>query len=207
MAGHSFILIAFSTLFTIVNPIGILPVFVAVTGDASTSKKKKIALKVGITSTLILLSCSIFGSVIFEIFGISLAAFKIAGGILLFMVALEMLNAKHSRSKSTPEEHQEGAAKEDMAIFPLSIPLVAGPGAIASVFMLTDKATTLYEHGILYVVILVTMLVLFVSLRSANEIQKFLGTIGINVLTRLMGLILAAMAVQFVIDGFLEASK
>jgi multiple antibiotic resistance protein len=116
-----------------------------------------------------------------------------------------MINARPSRSKQTAEEQSEGAIKEDIAVFPLAIPLLSGPGAIVSVFMLADKAGTVERHVALYIAIAATSLASYLMLREAHRVVRMLGQIGINVMSRLMGLVLAAIAAQFVIDGLRSA--
>lgn len=201
----SFGLVAFSTIFSIVNPLGALGPFLAMTAVDSRTRRRQTALRASLTSFVILTVCTALGAFIFRFFGITLPALKIAGGVLLFLVAMDMLNARPSRSKSTQEEADEGAEKEDIAIFPLAIPLLSGPGAIVSVFILAERAETGWQHASIYGSVAVTMLVVFLILREGDRLMNVMGTIGINVMSRLMGLILAAMAVQFIIDGVTTA--
>ncbi len=198
---ESFFFIAFSTLFTIVNPIGALGPFLAMTATDEQEKRKSIAFRASLISCVVLIFCTGAGAFIFRFFGFSLAALKIAGGILLFLIAIDMLNAKQSRSRATIEETEEGVLKNDVAVFPLGIPLLTGPGAIASVFMLADKAQSKLDFAAIYLAIVLTSAVTFGLLRQAHFISRLFGKIGVNVISRLMGLALAAIAAQFVIDG------
>lgn len=201
----STLLIAFTTLFTIVDPIASVPTFLAMTHGESLSRRRQTALKAVLIASVLLLLCGLGGHAIFEFFGITMPAFKLAGGLLLFVVSFQMLHAQHSRVRQTEEEEKEGATRQDVAVFPLAIPLLAGPGAIASVFILMERARDWQDILFVYSAIVLTMLLSFVILAFAPRVSPYLGTIGMNVLTRVMGLILAAISMQFVIDALLEA--
>ena len=202
---NAFFLIAFSTLFTTVNPLGALAPFIAMTMGYDKQRRVQTARRAAIVSFGVLLSSSILGAFIFRFFGVTIPALRISGGTLLFFVAVDMLNARPSRVKSTNEEAEEGSSKEDIAIFPLAIPLLSGPGSIVSVFILSEKAAEVSHHLALYAAIFVTAGLSYFVLREANRLAIYLGQIGINVMSRLLGLILAAVAVQFVLDGLREA--
>lgn len=197
----AFLLVAVSTLLTILNPVGALGPFLAMTAFESTERRKKIAWRASLISGGLLVGCALVGSFIFRFYGITLPALKVAGGILLFFIAFDMINARTSRTKNTPEEQEEGEEREDIAVFPLAMPLLVGPGSIVSVFMLSDQATTWLRHLALYAAIAISIAVVYFTLREAHRVMRVLGQIGINVFSRLMGLLLAALAVQFVIDG------
>jgi multiple antibiotic resistance protein len=201
----SFFLACFTTLFTIVNPMGAVGPFLAMTLNETESKRRGTALRASIVSGGVLAFSAAVGAFVFKFYGITLPALKIAGGVLLFFVAFDMLNARPSRSKQTQEEEAEGTMKEDVAVFPLAIPLLSGPGAIVSVFILTDKASTLEKHLGLYAAILVSSLLVYFVLREAHRVVRILGQIGVNVTSRLMGLVLASIAMQFIIDGLRAA--
>ncbi len=205
-----FFLIAVSTVVTIVNPFGAVGPFLAMTAgddDIDLTRRRKIALRASIVAAIVLLICAALGSFIFKFFGITIPALKISGGILLFLVAIDMLNARNSNLKSNKEEQDEGAMREQVAVFPIAIPLLAGPGAIGSVFMLMDQAESLPKQASVYAAILISMGFSYLVLREAHRISRLLGRIGMNVLTRLMGLILASIAAQFIIDGIAGAMK
>ena len=149
----------------------------------------------------VLLVFAISGTVIFKVFSITIGAFQIAGGIILFSVAMGMLHARTSRTHQTPEEMDEAMSREDIAVVPLAIPIVSGPGAITTVIVLSGETRSLANMAILFLALVVAMVIVFVMLRNATRIQKFMGPTGLNITTRLMGLVLAAVAVQFVIRG------
>lgn len=197
----AFLFVAFSTLLTIVNPVGALGPFLAMTVGESVERRRQIAWRASLVSGGILAGCALAGAFIFRFYGITLPALKVAGGVLLFFVAFDMINARQSRTKQTAEEQSEGTMKEDIAVFPLAIPLLSGPGAIVSVFMLVDQAHTLPRQAALYAAIAITGFVVYLTLREAHRVVRVLGQIGMNVVSRLMGLVLAAIAVQFILDG------
>jgi multiple antibiotic resistance protein len=197
----SFFLLAFWTLFPIINPIGAIGPFLAMTERDSMQKRRDTAWRASLVCGSVLLFCAATGAFFFRFFGITVPALKVAGGILLLNVAIEMLNAKQPRSKGTKEEQDEGVQKEDVAVFPIAIPLLSGPGAIASVFMLADRASGIVEHLSIYLSILLTTIIVYGLLREAHRVSVVLGKIGLNILSRLMGLVLASTAVQFIFDG------
>lgn len=199
------LLVTFGSVFAIVDPFAALPIFVALTGERSREERRRIALRASVTCFGVLVVFAAAGSIIMSFFSISLPAFKIAGGILLFGVGMEMLRAKPSGTRSTAEEEDEAQGKDDIAILPLGLPLLAGPGAIATVMVLAGKAQTLPKRGGVFAAILIVSLITFAVLRSADFVARGLGKTGINLIGRIMGLILAATAVQFVIDGTREA--
>lgn len=182
------------------NPAGIIPQYLAFTANLSIVDKQSAIRRALIIAAILLLSVCFLGSFLFSIFGITARAFKIAGGIILFFIAQDMLHVRTQRLKTSPAEYSEGVEKQDIAVFPLAIPLIAGPGSITTVLMLGEAASSFWQHLIIAVILLVVLFVLHFILRQAMRISEKLGTIGINVLTRLMGLILAAIAVQFVLD-------
>ncbi len=192
---------AFTSLFAIVDPFAALPVFLALTGHESAARRSEISKRAAVTVFTVLAVFATGGQLLFRFFGISVAGFKIAGGILLLGVALDMMGAKHSATKTTPGEEEEAAARTDVGLVPVGIPLLSGPGAIASAMLLSSRADSYADKGALYAVIALVALVCFVVLRSATAIGRFLGTTGMNVINRVMGLILAAVAVEFVLDG------
>ena len=199
------LLVTFGSVFAIVDPFAALPIFVALTGDRPAEERTRIASRAALTCLVVLLAFGAAGSLIMSFFSISLPAFKIAGGILLFGVGLEMLRAKASATRSTAEEESEAQTKDDVAIIPLGLPLLAGPGAIATVMVLAGKAETLPQRGVVFASVVIVSALTLGILRSAGFFAKWLGRTGINLIGRIMGLILAATAVQFVIDGVKEA--
>lgn len=201
----TFFFVTFSTIFTIVNPLGALGPFLAMTGDHSATKRKHTAQRAAMVCAGVLIAFTLLGAVIFRFFGITIPALKIAGGILLFLVSVDMLNARASRIKSTQEEADEGSGRADIAVFPLAIPLLSGPGAIVSALILSEQAHSMVQHLVICSAIALTSAAAYLILREAHHIAGFLGQIGLNVMSRLMGLILASVATQFVIDGVKSA--
>lgn len=196
-----FAVVAFTAIFFVVDPLAIIPVFLAMTRDDSPEKKRRMAFKAGAATIVTLLLFAVAGNVVFQIFGITLGAFKIAGGALLFLLALDMMKAQPSKVRVAPEEQAEGIERDDVAIVPLTIPMLAGPGAIATTMVVTSKADGPLKLAIVGVVVVVTGVLTWLVLRSALLIETRLGATGLNVMTRVMGLLLAAVAVQFIVDG------
>ncbi len=201
----TYTILCFGSLFSIVDPFAALPVFLALVGDHPKSVQAKTAAQASLTCLAVLTSFSLGGAVIFSFFSISIPAFKLAGGVLLFGVGLEMMRAKQSDTRSTKEERHEAETKEEVGVIPLGLPLLSGPGSIATVMVLTGKAKTLELRASVHVAIIAVSLIAFLVLRSATYVARALGRTGINLIGRIMGLILAATAMQFVIDGAREA--
>lgn len=201
----SFALTAFTSLFAIVDPFAALPVYLALTGQETHLHRRRTALRAAVTTLSVLLVFALSGQVLFQFFGISIGAFKIAGGLLLFAVAFDMMNAQVSTTKSTPEENADATSREDVGLMPVGIPLLSGPGAIASVMVLSARAHSFPEKGALVAAIAAVALITWLVLRSASRIARVLGLTGMNVIARVMGLILAAVAAQFIIDGLIAS--
>jgi len=197
----AFGLSSLTTIFFVVDPPGVVPLFLTMTKSDSADHRNRTARRACITAAVALATFAAAGGVLFEHLGISLGAFKVAGGILLFLLAVDLLRAEPTRQRTTPEETREGAEMQDVSVFPLGIPMLAGPGAIATVMVLIARAETKAQKGLVFASIAVTLGVAWVLLLSANRIERALGKTGLNVLHRVMGLILAATAMQFVIDG------
>lgn len=200
-----FVLMAFSAIFVVVDPIAAVPVFLSMTADDSIEKRRTMARRAALTAAIILLSFAFAGGVIFSLFGISLGAFKIAGGVMIGLTALDMMRAKVSSTRSTPEERREGAEKEDVAVVPMGIPMLAGPGAIATVMVLMGQSEwrPLRVLGVVGAII-ATALVTWLMLRAGSLANRFLSETGMRILGRIMGLILAAIAVEFIAHGLAD---
>jgi len=197
----SFILLSFSSLFTLLNPIGIAPIILSLTESLSLNEYNKVIRKSTLFACFILLVFALVGKLIFSFYGITIYAFKIAGGILFLRIGINMLEAKVSRTKSTPKESKEAINNDDIAFTPIGIPLIAGPGAISSVMILSAQTTT-YSHKIIfYASIIITLFITFILLSLAKKVTKVLGTTGLRVIERIMGLILMVVAIQFIVDG------
>jgi multiple antibiotic resistance protein len=201
----TYTVLCLGSIFAIVDPFAAVPIFLALTGDRPASDIVHVARRASFTCMLILLVFSAAGGLILGFFSITLPAFKIAGGIVLFAVGFEMLRARPSRTRSTEEEQAEAHSKEDVAIVPLGLPLLAGPGAIATVMVLSTKAGDLPHRAAVILCVILVSFATFLVLRSAALVARVLGQTGINVIGRVMGLILAATATQFVLDGAREA--
>lgn len=200
-AALTFGLTAFSSLFAIVDPFAALPVYLGLTGHETPARRRQIALRATLTTVVVLCVFAMAGQVLFDFFGISIPAFKIAGGALLFGVAFEMMRAQPSPTRSTPEEEQDAAHREDVGLIPIGIPLLSGPGAIASAMVLATRAQGFSLRAALFAAIAGVGFATWLTLRSAGPLARLLGKTGMNVIARVMGLILAAVAAQFVIDG------
>jgi multiple antibiotic resistance protein len=201
----SFALVTFSAIFFVVDPLAVIPLFLSITQGDTVQKKHATAAKAALVTTVTLLAFAVAGNFIFRLFGITSGAFKIAGGILLFLMALDMLRAQRSRVRTSPEEELEGASKEEVAVIPLGIPMLAGPGSIATVTVMMNQAwNSAVRMAIVIGCILLTGLLTFILLRGALVLERTLKQTGLNILTRIMGLILAAVAVQFVVSGITD---
>jgi multiple antibiotic resistance protein len=200
-ATLEFSLMALSSVFFIVDPLATIPAFLAMTAGDTEAKRSRMARQAAWTCFLVLSVFAVAGSAIFALFGITPPAFKIAGGLLLFMVALDMLQARRSGTQEVSEERAEGLEKEEVGVAPIGIPMLAGPGAISTVMVLMGQARNWWHVIPVFAAITVTALASFYILASANRVRGLLGEIGIRVLIRLMGLVLVAIAVQFFVNG------
>jgi len=195
---------AFATAFTIIDPIGMIPLTLTSTVQSSERDRARIINQAVLVAALIMLFMGLVGRPVLDALGITLPAFMIAGGILLFLIAIDMLFARKTGAKRTEEEEREAAVVENPAVFPLAIPMIAGPGTIATVLLLISLA-----HGdrvkllIVFVAYAVALAATWLCMRSAGMLMRIIGKTGIHVITRVLGIILAALAVQFVINGVL----
>jgi multiple antibiotic resistance protein len=199
-----FALLAITSVFFLVDPFAVIPLFLAVTADSTPSERRGVARRSAFTCAIVLCSFALAGSLIFKMFGITLPAFKIAGGIILMGIGLDMLQAKQSGTKATAEEQQEGAEKQDASIIPLGMPMLAGPGAISTVMVLVGESHSVWQQAVIYATILLTSFLAFMILAGADGVRKYLGETGIRILMRLMGLLLVALAVQFIVNGLTD---
>jgi multiple antibiotic resistance protein len=199
-----FSLVALSSIFFIVDPLAAIPSFLVMTSKDSEEKRRRMARQAAWTCFLVLILFSIAGSLIFKLFSITLPAFKIAGGLVLSLVAIEMLQARRSGTQEVSEERLEGTEKEEIGVAPLGIPMLAGPGAISTVMVLMGQSRDWWQVIPVFVGIGITALASYYVLAGANKVRKMLGETGIRILMRLMGLVLTAIAVQFVLNGFAD---
>ncbi|MFO6463888.1 MarC family protein [Jannaschia sp. KMU-145] len=189
---------AFTALFVIIDPIGLAPIFVALTRGMTPAQRRIIGLRACALAAVLLVVFALVGEALLNFLGISMPAFRIAGGILLFLTALEMLFEKRTPRR----EGQAEAHVADPSVFPLALPLIAGPGAITTMILLTDGAEPLGAAQAIGVMLAVIGVVLALFL-AASPMERLLGPTGINVVTRLLGMLLAALSVQFVLDGLM----
>jgi len=202
------IIVTFLALFFTIDVIGTTPVFVSLTSNASITFRKKMAIKGVIIAFFILFFFALSGTVVLDILGISLPAFRIAGGILLLLLSIDMVLAKPSSGirSETVEEQQESLSREDISVFPLAIPLLSGPAAITMIILFMKQAEGDFVHQLVILsTLIVNMFICWIILTFSASISKFLGKTGINVLNRIFGILLTALACQFFIDGILEA--
>lgn len=196
----TFFVKSFIALFTIIDPIGGAPFFLSITSGYNERDKRKIALRASLTIIIILSLFLFFGSYLLYFFNISLPSFKIAGGILLFLTALEMLLGKGRSVKTTPEEASRVQEREDVSVVPLGIPYLAGPGAITTVIILTE-GKPLPDKLVVFIAILLVAGLTYLVLSHSGKIFKFFGDLGTKAVVRLLGLILASIAVEYIFQG------
>ncbi|MFQ6552080.1 MarC family protein [Aestuariibius insulae] len=197
----AFLVTAFTALFVVIDPIGLAPVFAALTQGLSPAQRRKIAARACAVATGILLIFAFLGEAVLEFLGISMPAFRISGGILLFLTALDMLFERRQTRRQSQGDAPEEETGQDPSVFPIAIPLIAGPGSIATIILLVGEATTTLDAMLVVAIMLVTVGLVFVLFLVAGYLERLLGKVGINVVTRLLGMLLAALSVQFVLDG------
>lgn len=202
-----FFIFCLTTLFTLINPIGLSPLLIVMTERFSKKEKIEIAKKGSLTAFYTLIMFSLLGSIIFKFFGITLEAFQIMGGILFFRNGLRMLEANIGRSRTTPAEQEESLESEDIAITPIGIPLIAGPGAITAAMLLSSQTPQLYSYATVVLSLFLVLFLVYIILRNGDILISVLGTTGMRVIQRLMGLILLVIAVQFIINGTVAVIK
>lgn len=202
-----YILLAASSLFVIMDPLALVPVFLAMTPNDPPARRLRFARLACLVAAGVLIIFALVGKWIFKFLGITLPAFQMAACIVLLLVALDMLQAKPTSTRESPEEREAGAAKEDIAITPLAVPLLAGPGAISTTLLLQSKATTMAHKIALLGCIIAVSFVSYVILRLATKGGDWLSPIAMKIATRLMGLLLAAIAFQFLLNALQELAR
>src|SRR5437867_6519962 len=195
------LVLIFTSILFIVDPFAVIPTFLAMTARDAPAQRRVLARRGAWTCAITLIAFALAGSLIFKIFGITIGAFKIAGGVLIGLNALDMVQARRSQQRETPIETAEGIQKDDIGILPLGVPMLAGPGAISTVMVLALGSKSWLTTTALYVSIALTAVISFVTLSAASMLERRLGQTGMRILTRLMGLVLCAIAVQFILDG------
>ena len=201
-----FSVLALSSIFFLVDPLAAIPSFLAITLGADPQRRRRMARKGALTCFIVLTTFAVCGQLIFRLFGITLPAFEIAGGVILLLIGLDMLQAKRSATQEASGDTEEGAAKEDAGIVPIGIPMLAGPGSISTVMVLVGQVPSLWrwEMGAILGSITVTSLVSYWVLAGAGRVLKVLGETGIRVLVRVMGLLLVALAMQYFVNGLTD---
>ena len=193
--------LTFGSLFAIVDPFAAIPTFLALTSNDTQEQRRSMARTACITCAGVMSAFALLGPTIFHLFGITLPAFQVAGGLVLLLSALDMIRAKKSALKETPEEFAEGMSKEDIAITPLAVPLLAGPGAITTSIVLAQRAATVYHKLVFFALIALVAFVTYWTLTLAGASAKKFSPTILNIITRLMGLLLAAIGVQFILSA------
>ncbi|SNS71868.1 MarC family protein [Antarctobacter heliothermus] len=194
----AFLISAFVTLFVVIDPIGLTPIFIALTQDTDARHRRMVGYRACGVAFGILTLFAFFGEAVLGFIGISMSAFRIAGGILLFITALDMLFERRTKRREDKADEEEFP---DPSVFPLAIPLIAGPGAIASIILLVGQTGDTVEVLSILAVMVAVLLVALALFLIAGPIEHLLGRVGINVVTRILGMLLAALSVQFVLDG------
>ena len=192
---------AFTTMFIIMDPPGLVPVFIALTQGMSAEQRRAIALRACIVAGGLMILFLFVGEAVLGFIGISMDAFRIAGGILLFLTALDMLFQRRQARRADNAAEGQAEHQDDPSVFPLAMPLIMGPGAITTIILLAGNATSAVDFGAIAAVLMAVLLITFLAFLAAPTIERALGKTGLNIVTRLLGMLLAALAVQFVLDG------
>ena len=204
----TFFITAFVSIFVTLDAIGNIPIFLSMTPEYTSRQRAQIVKRALLMVFVVLVAFALFGNLIFHLFGVTIEAFRIVAGLLLLKIAFDMMEARPDRVRHTPEDI-ESKQREDIALIPLAIPLLSGPGTISNVIALTGQAarapSVVPAFMMLFTAILLNVVIAFIALRSATTIAGFLKESGMRVFTRVMGLILAAIAVQFILTGIKDA--
>ena len=205
MTDLSTLITAYTALFIIIDPLGLAPLFVALTQGMTPAQRRSVAFRSIAIAAVLMMIFLFAGQAVLDFLGISLPAFQIAGGVLLFLTALEILFQK--RQSRREDNAQEGQSEniEDPSVFPLAMPLIVGPGAIATLILLTSKAQSFAEYAAIGGVTLAVLAITFLAFMTAGPIERILGKTGLNILTRVLGMLLAALATQFIVDGIRQS--
>lgn len=200
----AYMITAFVTLLVVIDPVAIAPIFLALTPGMDEKQRARIALRAVLVAGLLLALFAFFGKALLGFIGISMPAFRVAGGILLFLTAMDMLFERRTKRREDSSETPEVFEQDDPSVFPIAIPLVAGPGAIASVILLVGAKPG--GEGLITVlgITAVILLIMYMMLRLSSKLERVMGKVAINVVTRVLGMLLAALSVQFVLDGLAE---
>ncbi len=197
-----FFIKALVALFTVIDPVGLVPVVLTLTAGLVSPERARVISRATIIAAGVILVFGVLGQAIFASLGVTSEAFSIAGGALLFLVAIDMLFGRQSGARETPREAREARMREDVSVFPLAIPMIAGPGTITTIILLVDSAGGRpLELASIAVAAAITLVAAWLAMRVSLPIQKRVGTTGILVLSRVLGMLLAAVAAQFILNG------
>jgi len=197
----SFFIYAFTSIFVIVNPVSGVLTFISLTGKMSEAQRKNTARRAVFIACVLAIVFALAGELVLRIFGITADSLRVAGGILLLLVAMDMIQAKTSRESMTPEEAKDASERDDISVFPLATPLLTGPGAITTIILVMRSGRTVEMKAATFLAIFLTFVLAYVIFRFAYEIDRILGVTVSLVITRIMGLFLGAIAVDFIADG------
>jgi multiple antibiotic resistance protein len=198
--------LAFATLFATVSPIDVAAIYAAITLNSSAAQRRRMAIRGVVVASVVLVVFASIGNWLLEVLGISLAALRTAGGIMLLLMGLDMVFARGTANTTTVEEDEEAMRKHDVSVFPLALPLIAGPGSMSAVILLMTQAHgQILEQITIYSMLAVVMIFTLLCLLLASQLNRLLGVTGMQAITRVMGVLLCALAVQFVFDGIIES--
>lgn len=191
----------FITLLALINPFGAIPMFLGLTATQTPGQVRGTINTAAVATAIVIGVSALFGQALLGLFGISIPSLQVGGGVLLFILALNMFNAEPGRIRSTPEEEHEATERASIAVVPLTIPLLTGPGTVSTVIIHAERTQHWWEMGVLLLIGAVIGAIVWVCFRLAGPISRLTGQTGLNIMTRLMGLVLAALAVEFIADG------
>lgn len=196
---------AFTTLFIIIDPPGLAPLFVALTQGMNAAQRRAVALRACLIAGALMLAFLFLGEALLGFVGITMPAFRIAGGVLLFLTALEMLFQKRQARREDNAAEGQAEHLDDPSVFPLALPLIVGPGAITTIILLAGQASSAWDFAAIAGVMAAVLVSVFLSLLVATPLDRILGKTGINIVTRVLGMLLAALAIQFILDGIAQS--
>lgn len=197
----AFALLCFTSLLAIINPLSAAPMYLALTEGYTPEHRARTLRSAILTAFTVLVVFALVGGTIFQLFGITIHAFRIAGGVIFFGIGMDMLQAKRARGKVTEEEEAEGMGRENVGVTPLGLPMITGPGAITTVMVLMTEARTPTRGAIVFGAVIVVLAIAWAVLSASPRLVRFFGQTGLNVMTRIMGLLVTVIAVQFIVDG------
>lgn len=200
-----FFILCFSSLFTLINPIGIVPIFIAMTDEYSKKERDVIAFKSVLFAFCILILFGVIGEFIFSFYNITIHGFRIAGGMLLLKISFDMIESKRSRTRTTPMEEKAAEEKNEIAYTPLAIPLIAGPGSIASIMILSSESSNWNAKITLFISLGTVLLITFLTLKLSKYLTKTFGRAGLRIMQRIMGLILMVISIEFILKGIKDS--